>query len=253
MSELDPCLVVIPARGGSKGLPGKNIRPLLGLPLIAHSIACAKMSKGVARAIVSTDSEEIAAVARANGADVPFLRPAELAQDDTPMMPVLQHALAFCEKEEKRTYGSLILLDPTSPGRFPSDIDAAREKLLLQPAADGILAVSQPTFNPFFTGVVEKDGTLELAMGAAMTGVRRQEFPRFLRINGSLYLWRTRFLRTAPARWIEGSHIGLEIPESRAFSVDDLYEFRLIEAVLEKGIVEFPWLTQDGKREGTST
>ena len=118
-------LAVIPARGGSKGLPGKNTRPFAGLPLIAHSILCAKQSRAVRRTIVSTDSPRIAAAARRFGAETPFLRPKSLARDETPLWPVLRHALAAAEAEEGRRYDYLVLLDPTSPTRFPSDIRAA--------------------------------------------------------------------------------------------------------------------------------
>src|SRR2546428_122399 len=95
---LENLLAVIPARGGSKGLSGKNIRPFAGLPLIAHSILFAKMCREITRLIVSTDDETIAAVAREYGADVPFMRPANLAQDDTPLWPVLRHALSAAEQ-----------------------------------------------------------------------------------------------------------------------------------------------------------
>ena len=119
---MKPLLAVIPARGGSKGLPGKNIRPIAGLPLIAHSIRCAALSPEVDRCVVSTDCEEIASVARQHGGCVPFLRPAELAQDDTPMIPVLQHALREMEQRDAQRYETILLLDPTSPGRLPVDI-----------------------------------------------------------------------------------------------------------------------------------
>ena len=148
MSPLDPCLAIIPARGGSKGLPGKNIRPLCGLPLIAHSISCAKLVPRIARTIVSTDSEEIADVARMHGGDVPFLRPAELAGDNTPTMPVLVHALGELERRDGRVYNSVLLLEPTSPGRLPEDLDAAFRVLDADPAADGAVGCSQPSFSP---------------------------------------------------------------------------------------------------------
>ena len=101
MSE-PPMLAIIPARGGSRGLPGKNIRPLVGLPLIVHSLRLAALCLEIDRCIVTTDSDEIAAVAKAYGGDVPFMRPAELARDDTPMMPVLRHALLEIERAEGR-------------------------------------------------------------------------------------------------------------------------------------------------------
>src|SRR3954451_10687616 len=104
-------LAVVPARGGSKGLPGKNIRPLAGLPLLEHSVKLAQLCPEIDRTIVSTDSEEIAEIARAVGAEVPFLRPAKLARDETPMLPVLRHALG----ELDGAWDLVLLLDPTSP------------------------------------------------------------------------------------------------------------------------------------------
>ncbi len=106
-------IAIIPARGGSKGLPGKNLRSLGGLPLIAHSIRFAHLCPEVERCIVSTDCEEIAKAARDAGGEVPFLRPPELAEDSTPMLPVLQHALRETELREGKRYELVILLQPT--------------------------------------------------------------------------------------------------------------------------------------------
>jgi N-acylneuraminate cytidylyltransferase len=243
MTSLDPCLAVIPARGGSKGLPGKNIRPLCGLPLIAHSIECAKRAPRIARTIVSTDSEEIAEIARAHGGDVPFLRPPELAQDGTPTLPVLVHALDELERLEGRTYASLLLLEPTSPGRLPEDIDAAFRVLDADPDADGAIGCSQPSFNPFYVGVIESQGYLARAF-AGVSAVRRQDVPPFLRINGTLYLWRTQFVRRVEPGWLDaGKFRSVEIPESRAFSIDDLWEFQLAELAIGSGLVRLPWLS----------
>ena len=149
-----PTLAVITARGGSKGLPMKNIRQLAVIPLIAHSIICAKQCSQIDRLIVSTDSEEIAAVARSYGADVPFLRPAALATDHAPTWPVLRHAMCEMEALDGHNYNSLLLLDPTSPGRLPSDIENAVDMLEADPSADGIVSVSEPSFNPVWTAVV---------------------------------------------------------------------------------------------------
>src|SRR5690242_20745886 len=111
MNNTSEVLAIIPARGGSKGLPGKNIRLLAGLPLIAHSIIFSRLCADITRTVVSTDSKEIAEIARRYGADLPFMRPAELAQDDTSMWPVLRHALQFIEEKEKLAYDFVILLD----------------------------------------------------------------------------------------------------------------------------------------------
>lgn len=238
-------LAIVPARGGSKGLPGKNIRPIVGRPLIVHSLQCAAMCPEIKRCIVSTDSEEIASVARQHGAHVPFLRPAELAGDSTPMMPVLQHALAQMEQLDACRYDAVMLLDPTSPGRTPDDVARACAMLSERSDADGVIACSEPTFNPFWVGVTEREG---LAVPAIPTGqfyTRRQDVPRFLRINGALYLWRRDFLVNAPSDWLRDSrHLMLEIPEERALSIDTLYEFRLAELMMEHGLVQLPWLSQ---------
>jgi N-acylneuraminate cytidylyltransferase len=238
-----PCLAIIPARGGSKGLPGKNTRLLAGLPLLVHSVRCARSVPTITRTIVSTDSPEIAAVAREHGGDVPFLRPAELARDDTPMMPVITHALKEIERQEGRSYQSVILLDPTSPGRFPADIERALELLAGDPAADGVVACSQPHFNPIWVGVFDRAGYLEPAFTGGAAFQRRQDVPRFFRINGALYLWRSDFVRPGPTDWrATGRHRMLEIPEERAFSIDTQQEFALLELVLQHGIVRLPWV-----------
>lgn len=235
-------LAVIPARGGSKGLPGKNIRPLVGLPLLGHSLRCAAMAPGITRTVVTTDSDEIATVARSLGGDVPFMRPAELAQDDTPMMPVIQNALTMIERAEGTLYDAVLLLDPTSPGRTPDDIARAIELLAGDPDVDGVIACSRPTFNPFWVGVVERDGYAEPAFDTSARYKRRQDVPPFFRINGSLYLWRRAYVTSGA--WPGGAHRLLEIPEARAFSIDDEYEFRLAELVLENRLITLPWLEQ---------
>jgi N-acylneuraminate cytidylyltransferase len=242
-----PILAVIPARGGSKGLPGKNVRPLAGLPLIAHSIRCAAMSKEITRTVVSTDSDEIATVARTHGGDVPFRRPPELASDTAALMPVLEHALHESERQDGRRYEALLLLDPTSPGRLPGDIARATEILCADESIDGVVACSVPTFNPFFVGVTERDGWLERAFPEA-TFTRRQDAPRFLRINGALYLWRRRVIEAAPTtHWLDGKLRLLEIPEARALSIDDLHEFQMASLLVEQRIVAFPWLDGPAK------
>lgn len=247
--SLDPCLAVIPARGGSKGLPGKNIRPFAGLPLLVHSLRCAALLPRLADVIVSTDSEEIAAVARAHGGNVPFLRPAELAADDTPMVPVLAHALSETSRLLGRTYRSLLLLDPTSPTRLPEDIERAFTVLGEDAAAVGAISCSRPTFNPFFSGVVESDGYLSRAFDTATWRPRRQDFPAFFRINGAVYLWRAEYIARAPTTWLEGGpHRMIEIPETRAFSLDDLDEFERAELMVTHGKLELPWLKQSAAR-----
>lgn len=241
--KTSPLLAVIPARGGSKGLPGKNVRLFMGLPLIAHSIRFASMVRGIDRCIVSTESEEIAAVARDHGGDVPFLRPAELARDDTPMWPVLQHALAEMERLEGRRFETLLLLDPTSPGRLPDDVSSALQLLEEDEQASGVIAVSEPKFNPRWVCVEERDGYLAHAF-TSRSYVRRQDVPKVYRINAILYLWRRRALvEWKEPLWDEGHHRMLMVPEERALHIDDLADFQLGEVMVRAGLVRFPWLS----------
>ena len=234
-------LAVIPARGGSKGVPGKNVRLLAGLPLVVHSLELSRRCPEIARTVVSTDSESIAAVAREAGGDVPFLRPPELARDDTPMLPVLRHALGELDPDGTR-YELLLLLDPTSPGRLPEDVDRAHEILRQDPGADGVVAVSEPSFNPLWTAVFDRDGDLEPVFAEARAIGRRQDVPRVFRINAALYLFRTDFLRRENESWLNGRHRALEIPELRAFHLDHEDDFALSELMLERGLVQLPWL-----------
>lgn len=239
-------LAVVPARGGSQGLPGKNIRPLMGLPLIAHSIALAKLCPEITRCVVSTDSDEIAAVARAHGGEVPFLRPAELARADTPMWPVLRHALAEVERGEGSPYDLLLLLDPTSPTRLPGDVSAAVARLLASDA-DGIVSVSKPEFSPLWHTVVEKDGLMaDWQPGGALID-RRQDAPEIYRINGLLYAWRTAFVRTAGGWRAGGRNLMLVVPDERAVSIDDEAQFRRAEALARGGILPMPWLKEKNR------
>lgn len=243
MSRGGRLLAVIPARGGSKGLPGKNIRPFAGHPLIVHSLLFAAMCPEIDRTIVSTDSDEIAKVARESGADVPFLRPPELALDDTAMWPVLRHALEAVEAAEGARYDGLLLLDPTSPAREPGDVQDAWNSLLDSEEADGIIAVSQPDFNPIWQCVVEKDGWMAPLIPDGDNFDRRQDVPPVYRINGALYIWRTDFVRTEMKSWRRGRHLVHIMPDDRAMSIDDEHEFLRAELLVRSGMVRLPWLS----------
>lgn len=224
------------------GLPGKNTRPFAGLPLIAHTILMARMVPEIDRSIVSTDSDEIAAVARQYGADVPFKRPAELATSEIAIWPVLKHALAEVERQEGRPYEYLLLTDPTSPGRLPDQISEAFRRLKAKPQADGIIAVSKPDFNPMWVCVVEKDGWMTDLVDTAATYVRRQDVPTVYRINGSFYIWRAEVVRRRPS-WREGTRLLQYVTdELRAFAIDTLPEFEKAELLVKSGLVTLPWL-----------
>ena len=242
--SLSPMLAVIPARGGSKGLPGKNIRRFAGLPLIAHTIHFAAMVARIDRCVVSTDSEEIANVARDYGGEVPFRRPDDLARDDTPMWPVLQHALREMESRDGRRYESLLLLDPTSPGRLPEDVTRAMQMLQEDEKAAGVVAVSEPHFNPRWVCVEERNGYLAHAFESCGY-TRRQEVPKMYRVNALLYLWRRRHvLEWSEPQWDQAPHRMLVVPEERAVHIDELRDFEVGELLVREGLIRFPWLAE---------
>jgi CMP-N,N'-diacetyllegionaminic acid synthase len=142
-------LALIPARGGSKGIPRKNLRLLGGKPLVAHSIEHALAAETISRTIVSTDDAEIAAVAAGAGAEVPFIRPAELARDDSPDLGVFRHALSWLEEQEGYRPELVVHLRPTNPGRRVELIDEAVRALAGDPAADSLRSVSRPDQTPY--------------------------------------------------------------------------------------------------------
>ena len=158
----------------------------------------------------------------------------------------MRHALEWVERDEGASYDAVLLLDPTSPARVPSQLAEAVRRLATTPALDGVISVSEPTFNPVWVGVRpdgSRDGALSRYFEAGTGVTRRQDVGRFLRINGNFYLWRADFVRRLESSWFdEGTHEGLEIPEAQAFSIDDEYEFRLIEALIGAGLITLPWL-----------
>lgn len=236
-------LAIVPARGASKGLPGKNIRPLAGLPLIAHSIRLAKMCPEIDRCIVTTDSEEIAEVARRHGGDVPFMRPAELAQSDTSMWPVIRHALETIEAAEGKPYGYVALLDPTSPTRLPEDVREACRLLGASADADGIVAVSKPHYSPIWHTVVDRAGWMSDFVPDAGRLGRRQDVQDVFQINGLLYIWKSGFVRAHEEGWRgAGKHLMLPVPEGRATSIDDLEQFERMQVLVKGGAIKLPWL-----------
>lgn len=244
MAEEGGLLALIPARGGSKGIPGKNLRPLAGLPLIAHAVLLARRCPEINRLIVSTDSEEIADAARMHGAEVPFRRPAELAEDATPMWPVVRHALEAVEQIDGRAYGCVLLLDPTTVGRLPEDIAGALARFREVPVADGVIGVSQPEFNPIWHCVVEREGWMtELIPDGGRFG-RRQDVPPVYRINASLYLWRAAFVRGEAQSWRAGRLVIYEVPEWRMIHIDTLFDLQRAEALIRSRLLALPWLDE---------
>lgn len=160
MVDRTEILALIPARGGSKSIPGKNIRLFAGHPLLAYSVAAARQATRVTRVIVSTDDEQIAAVARDYGAETPFLRPGELARDETPDLPVFEHALAWLSAEEGFRPEVVVQLRPTSPVRPPDCVDQAVSTLLAHPKADSVRGVVPAGQNPYKMWRIAHDGQM---------------------------------------------------------------------------------------------
>lgn len=183
-------LGLIPARGGSKGVPRKNIRLLGGKPLIQWTIDAARASKYLSRLIVSTDDQEIAELAQSGGAEVPFLRPAELAEDETPMLPVVQHAVHALD-EPAENYDAICLLQPTNPFRTAGDIDGCID-LLRSTGADSVMTVLPVPHqhNPYWVYLESDDQTLHLSVGGPLPIPSRQMLPPAWHREGSVYVVR---------------------------------------------------------------
>lgn len=183
-------LGLIPARGGSKGIPGKNVRPLFGKPLIAYTIEAAARARLISRVVVSTDDPAVAQTATLWGAETPFVRPAELGADTAPMLPVIQHAVRFLE-ESGSCYDLICLLQPTSPMRTPDDIDKCIG-LLQDTGADTVISVLPvpDKHNPHWVFEPDGAGGLRLSTGEAMPVSRRQDLPPAYHREGSVYVVR---------------------------------------------------------------
>ncbi|MBI3949556.1 MAG: acylneuraminate cytidylyltransferase family protein [Acidobacteria bacterium] len=183
-------LGLIPARGGSKGVPRKNIRLLCGKPLLQYTAEAALAARRLSRVVLSTDDEEIAAVGRASGLEAPFLRPAELAKDDTPMLPVVQHAVRFLEATGD-DFDAVCLLQPTNPMRRAEVIDDCIE-LLERSDADAVCTILPvpSEYNPHWVYFRNADGSLRLSMGELSPIPRRQDLPPAYHREGSVYVTR---------------------------------------------------------------
>ena len=223
-------LGIIPARGGSKGVPGKNIRLLCGKPLIAWTIQCARDCSGLDRVLVSTDSEEIAEIARQWGAETPFLRPAQLAQDDTPDLPVCRHALDWLEDHEQYRPDVVAWLRPTAPLRRPEDISTALD-LLAGSDADCVRSVCRVEHHPYWMYRIEQN-FLQPLMDSASIPTRRQDLPEFYRLNGAVDLVRRDRL-PAGGHLFQGRMCGYVMPLERSVDIDQEADFRVAEAFLK--------------------
>lgn len=227
-------LGVVTARGGSKGVPGKNVRPLGGKPLLAWTAEAALAARRLSRVVLTTDDERIADAGRACGLEVPFLRPAELARDDTPTLPVLRHAVAELEKAGDR-FDAVCLLQPTSPFRRAGDIDGCIE-LLESAGLDAVVSVLPvpPEHNPHWVYFRDGEGLLRLATGEAEPIPRRQELPPAFHRDGAVYVTRRDVLMEGKSLY--GRRLGGYLIEAqaalRSVNLDTLDDWERAEGLL---------------------
>lgn len=183
-------LGIIPARGGSKGVPRKNLRILAGKPLLQYTAEAALASTRLSRIILTTEDLEIAEAGRQCGIEVPFLRPESLARDDTPMLPVIRHAVKTLEDSGDR-FDAICLLQPTNPLRRPEDLDNCIRMLEEQDADSVVSMLPVPVeFNPHWVWFTDSDGYLKIATGEEMPIPRRQDLPAAWHREGSVYVTR---------------------------------------------------------------
>lgn len=219
---------VIPARGGSKSVPGKNIRKLQGRPLLAWSIEVAKQVSEIDRIIVSTDDDEISSVARAHGAEV-YARPAQLATDDALVIDALKDLLQTVQTEGE-TPEWVVLLEPTCPLRTADDVRACLD-VAVKYGCDSVATFKDAELNPHrawrFT-----NGVPEVFIPGAIPWLPRQKLPKAYQLNGAVYLFRARLLSTEAKSLLVGKIGAVLMPRDRSQDIDDGLDFTVVEAIL---------------------
>lgn len=215
------------ARGGSKGLPGKNIKPLGGKPLIAHAIEVGMACRHIDTMIVSTDDDQIAEVARQYGAETPFVRPAELAADDSPEWLSWQHAIDWVQ-QHRGPFDTFVSLPPTAPFRSVVDVEECIDCLISNPGTDIALTGSPAARSPYFN-MVKRDekGRTSLAV-EGHSYARRQDAPELFDLTTVAYAATTEFVINN-TRIFDGNVRMVEVPPDRALDIDTAYDFEIAE------------------------
>ena len=224
-------LAIIPARGGSKGVKRKNIRKLNGIPLIGYTINAARNSKYVSRVMVSTEDSEIVEVSMSLGAEVPFLRPSELASDNSPTMDCILHMLKYLEENEGYIPDYVVLLQCTSPLRTSKHIDEAYEKLI-NSSFDSIISVAEVESNPYWSNVF-KGEKLEYFIEEGKKITRRQDLPEVYRMNGAIYLAKLNVLKNENTFECENL-TGYVMDEYASVDIDTEMDFKIAEVILKE-------------------
>ncbi len=219
---------IIPTRGGSKGLPGKNIKMFSDKPLIAHTIEQAKRSGLIDRVIVSTDDQKIATISKKYGAEVPFIRPFFLAQDKSSTMDVLLHAADWLKKNGY-LFDVLVLLHATAPLRTPEDINKSI-KLLFSKNVSNVFSVTQAHRNPYFNMVETRRARIRLVKESRFAS--RQQAPKVYDMNASIYVWWNDVLMKNKKIFLKNSRLYI-MPKERSIDIDDELDFRIAEFLKE--------------------
>lgn len=227
-------LATICARGGSKGVPGKNIRLLYGKPLIVYTLEVARSCPVVSQVVVSTDSDEIAAVAEDCGIEVPFRRPSEMANDSAPKIQAIRHATLYVEKHEGYYPDIIVDLDVGAPMRKPEDITSCVSLLVQRPELDAAVTVYPAERNPYFNMVEFENDMIRLVKDGG-NFVCRQDAPEVFSVSGSVFAWRRKSLMDLSATHLyQGRWGGCVIPRERAIDIDHELDFQFIEFILSK-------------------
>jgi CMP-N,N'-diacetyllegionaminic acid synthase len=219
-------LALIPARGGSKGIPRKNIRELCGKPLIAWSIEVAQESDLVDKVVVSTDDEEIAEIALNYGAEVPFLRPSELSQDETPGIEPVLHAL-----NKLPQFDMTLILQPTSPLRNVADIDGIL-KMCQEHQAPAAVSICESSKHPNWMFYRKENQTLS-HYEDILIAARRQDLPKVYAVNGALYLAKTSWLKENKS-FFSNDTLGYTMPSDRSGDIDSSFDWEVVEFLMKK-------------------
>jgi CMP-N-acetylneuraminic acid synthetase len=221
-------LAIIPARGASKRLPRKNILDLSGKPLIAWTIEAALGSKYIDRVVVSTDDQEIANIAKKHGADIPFIRPSELATDQTTSVDVVLHLLNQLEKIEDK-YDYVILLQPTSPLRTAKNIEEAI-KLLRTKNSDAVISVCESGHPPLWYNTLPDDMSMDNFLDASIKNKRSQDLPKQYRINGAIYISSIERLRNESSFFLSENCHAYIMEQNVSIDIDtrDDFDFALL-------------------------
>jgi len=224
-------LALVMARGGSKGVPGKNMRVLAGKPLVVHTIEEARKCRLLDRIIISTDSAEIAETARMSGAEVPFLRPQELAGDASPVIDATIHALNWLANEGYDPEYSM-LLQPTSPLRTSEDMEHVI-KLASDKNADAVVSVCPSTHHPYLARKIDSSGKLSNLIDTPLAGARRQDLPESFSLNGAVYLVKTKVLCEKRSWNLPGAYAYV-MPQERSFDIDSEWDLQVVDFLLSQ-------------------